>query len=186
MAYYENKIDDALKFLLRHQLTNPMGDKPIVYVVYDPSDAIEMENILNSVIMPKVKFWGFKTIDVIRMGKVIDEAIKSSKNLKWYSSDRFKEKMLFKGIAKEITDSKCMSNIILDKQKELTEKEKPLIIISELEMLHPFERIGSFENDHYNDIQVPMLILYPGTSKVFARSLLSVNEMDRSYRSKNF
>jgi hypothetical protein len=64
--------------------------------------------------------------------------------------------------------------------------ESPLIIISELEMLHPFERIGSFENAHYNDIRVPMLILYPGTSKGFARSYLGVNEMDGSYRSKNF
>lgn len=186
MAYYENKIDAALKFLLNPQLTNPMGDKPIAYVAYDPTDAIEIDKAIENTIKPKATFWGFQNITILKMGKVIDDAIKNSKNYKLFCSDIFKEKMLFKGIAKDVIDSDCMNKAILDAQDKLKGEEHPLIIVSELEMLHPFERIGNFENAHYNDIQVPILILYPGTNKGYARSFLGVYDMDGNYRSKNF
>lgn len=186
MAYYDNKIDDALQFLQSPQLTNPMGDKPIAYVAYKPSDAIEVEKAVEGVIKPKAVFWGFKSIKILKMGSIIDDAIKNSKNFKMFSNPRFKEKMVFEGVRNDILNSKCMSGSILAAQQEMKDKEHPLIIITELEMLHPFERIGNFENDHYNDIIVPMLILYPGTNKGIARSFLGVNDMDGNYRSKNF
>ena len=186
MAYYDNKIDDALKFLQSPQLTNPMGDKPIAYVAYDPADAIDIDKAIVDVVKPKADFWGYKNIKVLKMGSVIDEAIKNSKNYRLFTNPRFKERMVFEGVRSDILNSKCMSKAILATQDEMKEKDHPLIIITELEMLHPFERMGNFENDHYNDIIVPMLILYPGINKGIARSFLGVNDIDGNYRSKNF
>ena len=70
-------------------------------------------------------------------------------------------------------------------------RNNPGILISghdlkDLEMLHPYSKIGAIENSIYNKIEVPIIILYPGSAQGTARTFLNIYTMDGNYRSKNF
>ena len=62
----------------------------------------------------------------------------------------------------------------------------PLLILKDLELLHPYDKIGRIEQLIYNKIDLPILILYPGNAQGIARTFLNIYPMDGSYRSKNF
>jgi hypothetical protein len=55
-----------------------------------------------------------------------------------------------------------------------------------LEMLHPFRMMGVIENNIYNHIKMPILVLYPGETLGTARSFLGIYNQDGNYRSINF
>lgn len=188
MQLYDQHIDAALQYLLRPQIMNPMGDKPIAFVTYKPEDAIEIHQKIDGYIKPKAKYYGFTSVHVINVGDVIDSALKESQNYLIFTTDNLykHEDKLFKDVACEVQNLQYVSKAILQKQEELKDEELPLIVIDELELLHPLDRIGNFEAKHYNDIFKPILVLYPGTTSGIARSFLDVFDMDGSYRSKNF
>ena len=62
----------------------------------------------------------------------------------------------------------------------------PLLVIKDLEMIHPYSKIGAIENALYNRIEIPIIILYPGSAQGTARTFLNIYTMDGNYRSKNF
>lgn len=187
MAQYKQKIDEALQFLLHPSYSVAQGEKPIACLVYNPEDILDMAYSVNE-IQSIAEYYGFTKTVTLDMRQVIDDAIRNSKRFRFFSDDkRFKrETDLFSAIAHDIQSSECMSAAILAAQQRLEGEKLPLLVISGLEMLHPFERIGNFEINHYNDIQVPILVLYPGTSKGDARSYLGIYAFDGTYRSKNF
>lgn len=46
--------------------------------------------------------------------------------------------------------------------------------------------MGVIENKIYNQIKIPMLVMYPGETQGTARSFLGVYNQDGNYRSINF
>lgn len=187
MAQYKQKIDDALQFLLHPSYTVAQGEKPMACLVYKPEDILDMVQIVNEI--PSIaEYYGFTKIVTLDMRHVIDDTIRKSKRFRFLSNSKLfkRETDLFNAIAYDIQSSGCMSAAILSAQHGLEGEKLPLLVITGLEMLHPFERIGNFEINHYNDIKVPILVLYPGTSRGDARSYLGVYAFDGTYRSKNF
>ena len=59
MASYDDKFNMALSYLKRPDITNPTGDKPICYVIYDVRDAIDMKRTIKETLIPKAKYFGF-------------------------------------------------------------------------------------------------------------------------------
>lgn len=100
---------------------------------------------------------------------------------------RVKEAQLYQSIRQAIEKSRFIETAILDKQAQLLqEKTNPLLVIKDVEMLHPFYMIGTVENNIYNQIQIPMLVLYPGETQGTARSFMGIYNQDGNYRSINF
>ena len=70
------------------------------------------------------------------------------------------------------------------KLRELEEKENAILIVTDLEALHPYLRIGAIESQLYGQFKVPTVFLYPGTRSGKTRlSFLGFYPEDGNYRS---
>ena len=182
MQLYEQKFEEALAYLSRPDILNPTGDRPICYVNYDVEDAMEVYRIPLHLI-PKAKFHGFADVKVLSIGKMLQDYIHNHEYYDEVWVDEENEFDLYESIRQEIQDNSVIARAILAVQQEMMTTAHPLLILKDLELLHPYDKIGRIEQLIYNKIDLPILILYPGNAQGIARTFLT---MDGSYRSKNF
>ncbi len=193
MQNYEEKIDRALDYLQSPGLLNATGDHPVCYVTYDVEDAFIIQKMIETDIRAKAAHTGFNMY-LVSIKKIITYFIKNHDYYEaWAMEEGINEEEVFHSISQafqdEVTwtsDHDPISEAILRKQEEVKGSGKPLLVFSDLEWLHPFDRIGRIEALIYKRIEVPMLILYPGQSQGTARTFLNIYPMDGNYRSKNF
>ena len=74
MERYEDKIEKALQYLKQPSKTDARGSAPIVYLVYQPEDAIILRNIVDTFLRPKADYYGFN-VHSVSMGDLIDKFI---------------------------------------------------------------------------------------------------------------
>lgn len=186
MLHYENKIERALVYLKSPSKLSPTGYSPIVYMVYLPEDAFVVRGLIDSFLKPKAEYMGFHAHE-FSMGLVIDRFINTNDYLDIWTDPDVEEPELYNSIKQAIVNDGYIEKALLEKQDQLlAEEENPLLIIRDVEMLHPFYMIGAVENNIYNQIQIPMLVLYPGETQGTARSFLGIYNQDGNYRSINF
>ena len=178
MQLYEQKFEEALAYLSRPDILNPTGDRPICYVNYDVEDAMEVYRMIPLHLIPKAKFHGFADVKVLSIGKMLQDYI--------HNHEYYDEVWLYESIRQEIQDNSVIARAILAVQQEMMTTAHPLLILKDLELLHPYDKIGRIEQLIYNKIDLPILILYPGNAQGIARTFLNIYPMDGSYRSKNF
>ena len=185
MEHYEDKIERTLLWLKNPSRLSPTGNSPIVYLVYQPEDVMTIRNLAETYLQSKAEFYGFKT-HLISIGEIIDKFINSHEYLGIWASPAVREKDLYESIRQEIESQRYIEKAILDIQETYKNDPNALLVIRDVEMLHPFYMMGVIENNIYNQIQVPILVLYPGEKQGTARSFLSVYNQDGNYRSINF
>jgi len=185
MQHYEQKFESALTYLQSPGILNPTGDKPICYITYDVEDVFLVRSLIESSLMPKAAYYGFKP-HVISIGDIIHRFVNENefKDIFWVEEES--EEALFDSIRTDIVQKHYVENQLIEVQKLFSNETKPLLIIKDLELLHPYGKIGAIENSIYNQIQVPIIILYPGDAQGTARTFLNIYSMDGNYRSKNF
>ena len=188
MQIYEQKFDDALKYLSHPDRLNPTGDKPICYVTYDVTDAMIVYRLLKPTIIPKAQYHGFPSPKIVSMGAALQSFIKEHEYYDVFCSDEIPEDEMYSALREELIKDKFFPQLIMKLQEEEKAKygEHALLIFKDLELLHPYVKIGAIEQIIYNKIAIPMLFLYPGNTQGTARQFLNIYNMDGSYRSKNF
>ena len=183
MERYETKIEKALENLWSPSTITPTGGNPIVYMSYLPEDVMRVRDLATTFLPSKAEYYGFNVI-FVSISKLIDEFISNHQYLEMWQMPIVNEEQLYSSIKQEIDNSQFLENELLKIQNEAT-GEHPLLVIHDLEMLHPFHMMGAIENRIYNRIQVPMLVLYPGETQGTARSFLNKYNQDGNYRSIN-
>ena len=185
MQHYEQKFEDALAYLQSPGILHAAGDKPICYVTYDVDDVFEIRELIDSSLKPKASYYGF-TMHVVSIGDIIREFVNNNefKDLFWVGEPS--EDSLFDSIRSDIVQKSYIGDRLLAIQKEFISEDKPLLVIKDLELLHPYDKIGAIESKIYTQISIPILILYPGDAQGTARSFLNIYSMDGNYRSRNF
>ena len=185
MERYEDKIEKALQYLKQPSKTDARGSAPIVYLVYQPEDAITLRNIVDTFLRPKADFYGFKA-HFVSMGDLVDKYINNHDYRDIWTDPSVEETEMYNSIKQEIVNDEYFENSIITLQEELSTEPDSLLVLRDVEMLHPFYMMGVIENKIYNKIKVPTLVLYPGETQGTARSFLGVYNQDGNYRSINF
>lgn len=186
MQRFEEKIDAALSHLSRPGILNATGDRPICYVTYPMSDALSIQSKIESELRPKAIHFNF-TMYVLSMADVIKSSIRDHDYYSiWNCEEDITEEDLFQSIKTEIQNSSSVASAISAKIDEHKSSNHPLLIIKDLEWLHPFDKIGRIEQIIYKHIDIPVLVLYPGEIQGNARTFMGIYPMDGNYRSKNF
>lgn len=187
MSNYEDRINKALEYLKSPRLLNPTGHNPIAYLIYDPKDAMAMSKMAQGYIQNKANYLGFKPV-LISFGKLLNDYIsnKTDRHSLWSMVDSNQEELLFNSMRQDIENEKYFENAFLNIQEEHISEPKTLFIITDVELIHPFYLMGTFEANVYNNIKLPVLVLYPGERQGIARSFLSIYNQDGNYRSVNF
>ena len=184
MERYEDKIENALQQLWKPSSITPTGGNPIVYLTYHPEDVIKVRDLSNTFLPSKAKYYGFDVI-FVSLGELIDKFITDSPYRDLWLSPIVDEMSLYNSIRQELDKSQFLESELLRIQDEQT-NDHSLLVIKDVEMLHPLHMMGAIENRIYNKIRIPMMVLYPGdTQGKLARSFLNVYNQDGNYRSIN-
>ncbi len=77
-----------------------------------------------------------------------------------------------------------LKEVLLDKLESLGGRENALLLVTDLEAIHPYLRIGSIEQKLQGKFKVPTVILYPGirTGRITLK-FLGIYPEDGNYRS---
>ncbi len=139
--------------------------EPIFYLVYEPSQIIEVKRKLRSWVATLSRKDGFK----VSQFSIAQEIHKIIENHKWKELwFKHEEKKGFDNptYAKTIKEALISKNGLLDKFEkklaDLSEQDNGLLLVSDVEALHPFLRVGQIEAHLQNKIETPTIFLYPG------------------------
>ena len=185
MERYEDKIEKALQALKNPSRTDARGNAPIVYMVYQPEDVMQVRDIVDTFLRAKAEYYGFKT-HFLSIGDLVDKFISNHDYRDIWTDPTVAEDEMYNSIKQAITSEEYFEKTILEKQAEISSTPDALLVLKDVEMLHPFYMMGVIENKIYNNITVPILVLYPGETQGTARSFLGVYNQDGNYRSPNF
>lgn len=188
MDLLRNKFKEAIGMLKEPATHHYAGDKEVVYLTFDPEEIPQVKKLAPEFIK-LAAHQGYK-IEVLSIGEVLDNFFTNNPNRdSWFVFDKARKKFqltnLFKDLGDIVKNNDVIGKAILDKQAQIKNDGKTLLMITDLELLHPFSRFGPIEQKIYNDIQVPIIILYPGKKSGSALNFLGFYPEDGNYRSKH-
>jgi hypothetical protein len=186
----DNKFKAILEYLKDPGSHHHTGDKLICYLTFETAQCLEVKRKLPGW-LSLTKGFGY-SYQTLSMAKVINEYfINNPRRKKWPIPDVHDGmesiSTFFKSeLGSMIVENRVLENAVLDAQSRLSGQENPLLIINDLEAIHPFTRFGPVEQNIYPNITMPLIILYPGTIEGSSLEFLGFYPQDGNYRSKHF
>lgn len=178
---------DELRQRLKHgRGLNQASDDPIYYLVFHPEQMIEVKrNMKQWTAKLQLEGWNVNTFSMI---DAIHEFFSTNDLRDLWLQTEAEDPLDFDTINKTLTEALTRSDTI---KKNLEEKLQSLagvpnaiLLVTDLEALHPYLRVGSLEQRLQGRFTVPTVILYPGIrSGRSTLRFLGIYPEDGSYRS---
>tara|TARA_R110001583_G_scaffold173897_2_gene328025 strand:+ start:17395 stop:17979 length:585 start_codon:yes stop_codon:yes gene_type:complete len=163
--------------------------EPIYYLVFSPSQIIEVKKRIKPWSqMLKKQGWNVHTFSIAEhINALLDNVPKFRRNI-WLKQDAAAPLDWSKtnnSLANTLSDSeKGLQAVIEKKLLELSNDDKALLLVTDLEALHPYMRIGSIESQLQGKFDIPTVFLYPGVRTGQTRlKFLGFYPEDGNYRS---
>jgi hypothetical protein len=185
----DKKYEELLDYLEQPKTHNHSGDKTICYLTFKSEEILKVKDRINGVWLALAKHRGLIPI-TLSLHKVLksyfsqdDYRIEAGNEA---TEDEFEMKEVYESLGENLKNNEVIENAILEKQNEVKLLKNGILIISDLDAIHPFTRFGPIEQKIYNKIEVPIIILYPGEISGSALKFLGFYPEDGNYRSKHF
>jgi len=197
MYSLKDKFDEVCLRLGQGRRLESTGSDPIYYLVFPVREILEVKRHTRAWVA-KLENLGWQVV-VFSMAKAINEILSNHKLRKQWLVG---EKMLLgqaeragraidfgevnKTLAKALTEGTELVELIKSKIEEAASRSEGLLLITDLEALHPYLRINSIEAQLQGAIRCPVLVLYPGKreGKTSLR-FLEFYPADPNYRSEH-
>ena len=186
----DNKFKSILEYLENPGSNHHTGDKLVCYLTFDTDQTLEVKRKLSSWLSLS-KGFGFSYKNLSMTAVINQFFLDNPRRSKWLIpnaddgfeavSDFFKD-----DLGSMVVENKVIENAVLQAQEGLLTEAKPLLIVTDLEAIHPFTRFGPVEQNIYSEIKIPLIILYPGTINGSSLEFLGFYPQDGNYRSKHF
>lgn len=172
---------------LRQRLLSPIGlnpaqSDPIFYLVFPPKQTLTVRRLLPGwVAQLEADGWRVK---IISLGKLVWELVDES--------GRWEEWLEIEGDADQEEINEAIRNVLRTNnalvervaQMVCAEDQKTLILVNEVELLHPYFRLRVIENYLNNKVRIPTIFLYPGRrAGQYGLHFLDFYPEDPGYRS---
>jgi hypothetical protein len=189
MELLNNKLKKIIGDLDSPDKGQHSGDKNICYLTYPFQSILEIKKHTPSLVS-LLKHSNYN-VTVFSIGEVIYDFIKNNpRRDNWikFSMIEYKDEMtdFFKNLGSTIIENEIIEKAILAKQDEIKNTIKPLLLLTDLEGIHPFTRFGPVEQNIYNSIEIPIIILYPGVLSGSSLEFFGFYPPDGNYRSKHY
>ncbi len=197
MYSLKDKFDEVCLRLGQGRRLESMGSDPIYYLVFPVSDIIEVKRQTRAW-MAKLENLGWRVV-VFSMAKAINAVLGEHKLRKhWLMSEKtllsqaersgkpIEFGQINKTLEKALMEGPELFELVRCKLEEASTKPGGLLLITDVEALHPYLRINSIEGRLRDIIRCPVLVLYPGKreGKTSLR-FLEFYPPDPNYRSEH-
>jgi hypothetical protein len=163
--------------------------EPIYYLVFSPNQIIDVKKQIKPWSqMLKKQGWNVHTFSIAEhINALLENVPKFRRNI-WLKQDAAAPLDWSKtnnSLANTLSDSeKGLQAVIEKKLLELSNDDKALLLVTDLEALHPYMRIGSIESQLQGKFDIPTVFLYPGVRTGQTRlKFLGFYPEDGNYRS---
>ncbi len=189
MESLDSKFAEILDFIEHPVANHHAGDKPICYLTFGVDEILQVKRSLNTW-LSLAKGKGFN-IQVLSLAETLNSFFRLNPGRKiWLHSysGQHKDDMeeLFQGLGSNVRENQVIENGILSAQSKIVTLQKPVLLVTDLEAIHPYTRFGPIEQKIYNQIEIPVVILYPGKLDGSSLEFLGIYPPDGNYRSKHF
>jgi hypothetical protein len=183
-------LDESFKELLqrlklRDRLSDRTGD-PIYYFVFPPAQMVEVKK--------KLKAWsvqlerdGWQPVIVSLAGEIQQFFRSHRRRQVWIDYEKFHPgdlEAVNKALAAVLTQDEQVTRWVRAAVEQAAQQPGGLVLVTDIEALHPYQRIGTVEQSIQGNCRVPVVILYPGTrTGRAALRFLGVYPEDGNYRS---
>jgi hypothetical protein len=187
---------------LRHRLghgrnIDSTGTEPIFYLVFPVAEILDVKRQTKAWIA-KLANDGWNVV-TLSMAKAVESVLRENKlRGLWLKSERqlldqslrdrvpldFRE--INKTLSAALTEGEELQNLIESKLEEAESRANGLLLVTDLEALHPYLRINTIESKLQGRVRRPVVVLYPGKreGKTSLR-FLGFYPADPNYRSEH-
>ncbi len=177
-----NDFEQLRQRLLSPAGLNPAQSDPIFYLVFSPKDTLTVYRLLPGWIARlEADSWRVKTLP---LGKLIWELVDQSGH--WEEWLEVETEADQEAINESIRNVLRTNNALVNRVAEIVsaEEAKTIVLITEVELLHPYFRLRVIENYLNNKVRVPTIFLYPGRrAGQYGLHFLDFYPEDPGYRS---
>jgi hypothetical protein len=159
--------------------------EPIFYLVFTPNQILNVKRQMPAWIA-KLRNDGWD-VHVFSMAEAVVEIIDNAKMKKiWLAADAKAPQQwekTNKSLANALSNG-ALQNRLEAKLEELEGKPKSILLVTDIEALHPYMRIGTIEGELQGKFSVPTVFFYPGVRTGDTRlKFLGFYPEDGNYRS---
>lgn len=160
--------------------------EPIYYLVFDPSDILDVKRELLAWHAALTNDgWN---IHVFSVAEAIEEIFQSARLRKIWLTQDMKAPLAWQktnqSFANYLEKNKPLQEQLKAKLETLAEQAHSLLLVTDIEALHPYMRIGVLENEVFGKYKTPSVIFYPGKRTGKTRlKFLGFYPEDGNYRS---
>jgi hypothetical protein len=197
MASVEDNFRELLERIRHGREFGHASFEPVYYLVFHPREILDVKRRMRAWKSRLTKS-GFKVHQFSVADEIEDILLKAKMRLIWLRADRMAplgwdrtNKSLSNALVPSSADTpEDTKDTLFARLKTFLQKasEDPqsLVLVTDLEALHPYMRIGTIESSLYGEFNVPTVFLYPGerTGKTRLKFLGFYTE-DGNYRSEH-
>lgn len=143
------------------------GFEPVYYLVFHPSEILNVKQEIPAW-MAKLRHEGWEVIK-FSMAEHVQDILSNTPPLirkTWLDADRkapLDWNKTNKSLANALTRNAPLQKRLEETLEKLEGKDNALVLVTDLEALHPYLRIGTIEGGLQSKFHVPTIFLYPGT-----------------------
>lgn len=165
------------------------GDDPVYYLVFHPSEMLEVKRRLRQwAAVLKKQDW---TMETFSMAEVIKEIFEANDFRDvWLASEEDRRfdaeavQQVNKQLESALVDEGTLKQRLADKLQLLAGRTNTVLFVSDIEALHPYLRVGVLEQQLQGRFTVPTVFLYPGIRDgKTTLKFLGIYPADGNYRS---
>lgn len=189
MSLLKSNFDELVAKIKQGREFTHASFEPIYYLVFSPEEIVAVKR-QKAAWLAKLKSegWNVKEFSIAQQISVLLNKINPVVREMWEAADK-KDPLNFNKVTQSITNNLTKEGEGLKEVFEsfLLEAENDpnsLILVTDLEALHPYMRIGSIESGLQGKFNVPTVFLYPGVRTGKTRlKFLGFYPEDGNYRS---
>ena len=181
---------DLLWQRLRHgRGLSHTGDDPVYYLVFHPSEMLEVKRRLRQwAALLKKQDWTMEVFSMAEAAKTLFQA--NDFRDVWIESDQSKSfdpesvQAVNKTLEAALIEEGALKQLLIKKLDSLAGRTNTVLFVSDVEALHPYLRVGVLEMQLQNRFTVPTVFLYPGIREGKSTlKFLGIYPADGNYRS---
>ncbi len=186
-------IDDRyaalLDYMIQPKAYDHSGDKTICYLTFNSADIQFVKKRLNEGWLHLAKHNGLEPL-VLSLHEVLKDFFRKDDYRleagECATENEFEMKDVYDSLGENLKNQEVIEKAILLKQEEVKAINNGVLLVTDVEAIHPFTRFGPIEQKIYGKIEVPLIIMYPGEMSGSALKFLGFYPEDGNYRSKHF
>jgi hypothetical protein len=185
MSSLRDNFDELMQRVRAGRDLSNASFEPIYYLIFPPKEILDVKRSLPAW-KAKLRNDGWE-VHVFSMAQAVTSILQDASLMKiWLKADSrapLAWEKTNQSLSNAITNG-ALKSLFEEQLEQIKDRKNAILLVTDLEALHPYIRIGAIESQLYGKFHVPTVIFYPGERTGKTRlKFLGFYPEDGNYRS---